>query len=103
MYKAFTDKTPATTAAAATEEKMAHLAQEEIEECRETARTEILAVTAQYPGCKWYVFVCPCNIDCGHMPTEEIPIIMLSRCHYPGELDYFFVEQPFFATYTFKV
>ena len=46
MYKEFTDKTPATTAAAP-EEKMAHLAQEELVECRETARTEILAVTAQ--------------------------------------------------------
>jgi len=82
---------------------MAHLSVAEIDARRETASSEILAGAAQYPGYNTYAIVCPCNINCGHMPTHEIPRIMLSRCMYPGELDYFFTQQPFWTAYNFKV
>ena len=99
----FIDKTPAASAAAATAAMMAHLPAAEIDARRAAASTEILEGTAQYPGRKWYALLCPCNIDCGHMPPQEVPRITLSRCHYPGELDYFFTQQPFFSAYKFKV
>ena len=46
---------------------------------------------------------CPCRIDCGCMPEGEIPRIVPNNCMFVGELDYFFVTQPFQATYEFKV
>ena len=83
--------------------RIAHLSPAELGARRATASSKILAGTVQYPGHKWYVLLCPCNIDCGHMPPQEVPRITLSRCHYPGELDYFFTQQPFFSAYKFKV
>merc|ERR1712121_236611 len=97
---------PVTTkaaAAAVTAPIMADLPQEVVQGHRQAITNAILAYTALYPGYEWYALVCPCNIDCGHMPPEEIPRIMLSGCYYPGEFDYFFVEQPFFETHKFKV
>ena len=82
---------------------MADLPQEVVQERRHTISNAILAYTALYPGHEWYALVCPCDINCGHMPPEEIPRIMLSGCYYPGEYDFFFVEQPFFETHKFKV
>ena len=96
-------QTPATAAAAATAPTMAHLPEEVLQERRQTISNEVLAYTALYPGHEWYALVCQCNIDCGCMPPEEIPRIMLSECYYPGEYDYFVVKQPFFATHYFKV
>ena len=69
---------------------MAHLHPAEIDARRANATIEILAGIAQYPGRTWYALVCPCNIDCGHMPHDEVPRIMLSRHLYPGELKFFF-------------
>merc|ERR1712121_232769 len=65
-------KHPATTAAAAAP-IMADLPQEVVQEHRHTISNAILAYTALYPGHEWYALVCPCNINCGHMPPEEIP------------------------------
>merc|ERR1712030_13578 len=81
---------------------MAHLSVAEVDARRATASIEIIAGAAQYPGYTWYVIVCPCNINCGHMPTHKVPRIMLSRCMYPGELDFFFTQQPFWTAYNFK-
>ena len=92
MYKNFRDtgdsssssnstRHPATTTAAATAPIMADLPQEVVQERRQTIMNEILAYIALYPGDEWYALVCPCNIDCGHMPPEEIPRIMLSGCY----------------------
>ena len=51
----------------------------------------------------WYAMMCPCDIDCHHMPEEEVPRLRIPRCYYPGELDYFFVTQPFLQQYGFKL
>ena len=82
---------------------MAHLPIAEVDARRATATNEIIAGAAQKPGYLWYAIVCPCNINCGHMPQHEVPRIMLSRCMYPGELDFFFTQQPFWPVYNFKV
>ena len=74
-----------------------------VQERREIITNAILAYNAINPGHEFYALVCPCDINCGHMPEDEIPRIMLAQCYYPGEYDYFFVEQPFFATHKFKV
>ena len=37
------------------------------------------------------------------MPEEEVPRLRISTCHFPGELDYFFVAQPFSQQYGFRV
>ena len=37
------------------------------------------------------------------MPVEEIPRIVLNDCLYVGELDQFFVNQPFVEEYNFRV
>jgi len=82
---------------------MAHLPAGKIDAWRAAASTEILQGITTYPGREWYALQCPCTIDCGCMSPEEVPRIILSRCHYPGKLDYFFTQQPFFNTYNFKV
>ena len=82
---------------------MAHLPPAVVAERRLIAAVQILSEAAEHSGHEWYALTCPCNIDCGHMPQHEIPRIMLPMCYYPGELDYFFVVQPFLATHNFKV
>ena len=52
---------------------------------------------------EWYGLMCPCNIDCQHMPLDEVPRIRVAACYFPGELDYFFVKQPFVDTLGFKI
>ena len=82
---------------------MADLPPQVVQQRREIIANAILAFNAINPGHDYYAVVCPCNINCGHMPEDEIPRIMLAQCYYPGEYDYFFVEQPFFPTHKFKV
>merc|ERR1711942_306695 len=89
--------------AAAAASRMAHLPPAALEERRLIASARILSVAAQHSGHEWYALTCPCNIDCGHMPQHEIPRIMLPMCYHLGELDFFFVVQPFLATHNFKV
>ena len=52
---------------------------------------------------EWYGLMCPCNIDCNHMPLDEIPRLRVVACHFPGEMDYYFVEQPFLDTLGIKI
>jgi len=61
---------------------MSHLPKAEIAIQRGAARSEILAGTAEYPRRTWYALMCPCNIDWGHMPHDEVPRIKLSTFLY---------------------
>ena len=83
--------------------RMAHLPPAEIIARRNAASQDIIAEWQQHQGQDWYALQCPCRIDCGCMSELEVPRLVLSNCMYPGELDYFFVVQPFHATYDFKV
>ena len=82
---------------------MSHLPHAERVARRTAATQDILAVWQGMQGYEEYALQCPCRIDCGCMPEEEIPRIVLSNCMYVFELDYFFVEEPFLATHGFKV
>ena len=52
---------------------------------------------------EWYGLMCPCNIDCNHMPLDEVPRIRVAACYFPGEMDYYFVDQPFLGTLGIKI
>ena len=73
---------------------MANLPRAEIAARREAATQDILSVWSQMQGAKIYALQCPCRIDCGHMPEDEVPRIVINNCLYVGELDYFVVTQP---------
>ena len=75
---------------------MAHLSQAEILARREHATQDIIQEWQSMQGAEWYVLQCPCRPNCDCMPYNEVPCIILSQCLYVGELDFFFVEQPFF-------
>ena len=82
---------------------MAHLPSAEIEARRQHASVDIIQEWSNIQGAQWYAIQCPSRPDCGHMPEEEIPRIVLSQCMWVGELDFFFVVQPFLAEYGFRV
>ena len=82
---------------------MAHLPSAEIAARREAAKQDILIVWNTMQGCEVYVLQCPCRIDCGCMDEDEYPRIVLNNCMWVGELDYFYVIQPFLAMYGFSV
>ena len=82
---------------------MAHLPNAEIQARRNHASQDIIQEWHKMQGSDWYALQCPCRPDCGCMPQNEVPRIVLSQCMYVGELDYFFVEQPFLAKYGFRV
>ena len=82
---------------------MAHLPAAEIEARRNASSQDIIETWQTIKGQEWYALQCQCRIDCGCMPENEVPRIILSNCVYPGELDYFFVVQPFWVTYGFKL
>ena len=82
---------------------MAHLSNAEIQARRAAATQDIISVWQTKQGARWYALQCPCRPDCNCMPVREIPRIVLSNCMYVGELDYFFVTQPFLPTYGFRV
>ena len=50
-----------------------------------------------------YYLQYPCRIDCYCSEWDDVPRISLFRCLYPGELDQFFILQPFTDTYDFDV
>ena len=82
---------------------MAHLPDTEIQARRNHASQDIILEWDKMQGSDWYAIHCPCRPDCGCMPQDEVPRIVLSQCMYVGELDFFFVEQPFLAEYGFRV
>ena len=82
---------------------MAHLPSAEIAARRQAATQEIIDEWQTMKGSEWYAIQCPCRIDCFCMPQQEVPRIVLNNCMFVGELDYFFVSQPFQAAYGFRV
>ena len=62
---------------------------------RAVATEDIISVWQGMQGTQWYAIQCNC------MSVQEVPHIVLSNCMYVGELDYFYVDQPFLATYHF--
>ena len=52
---------------------------------------------------EWYALTCPCDVDCHHMPLDEIPRLRIRDCYFPGELDFYFVEQPLLDTQGIKL
>ena len=74
---------------------MAHLPQIEILARRQHATQDILQEWQTMHVAEWYALQCPCHPDCGCMPHDEVPRIVLSQCLYVGALNYFLVEQPF--------
>ena len=82
---------------------MAHLPLAELHARRAHATLDIILEWHTMVGAEWYALMCPCYIDCNCMPLNEVPRIVLSQCMYVGEMDYFFVQQPFVAEYGFKV
>ena len=82
---------------------MANLPRAEIAARREAATQDILSIWNTMQGAKIYAHQCPCRIDCGHMPEDQVPRIILNNCMFVGELDYFYVAQSFLATYGFRV
>ncbi|CAL4105864.1 unnamed protein product, partial [Meganyctiphanes norvegica] len=82
---------------------MAHLPSAELAARRQAAFQDILREWQPMQGSDLYAIQCPCRPDCGCIPLNEVPRIVLSSCMYVGELDYFFVEQPFLALYGFRI
>ena len=83
--------------------QMAHLPSAEIAARREAAKQDILSVWETMKGSEVYILQCPCRIDCECMDEDEYPRIVITNCLYVGELDFFFVMQPFKADYGFYV
>ena len=79
---------------------MAHLPPAEIQARRNIAFNEILQ---EWQGNSEVAILCPCRIDCMCMSLNDVERVVLTRCLYPGEMDYFFVNQPFEATHGFRV
>ena len=83
---------------------MAHLPISVIEHRRSQLHQELLELWQPLQGRDMYVVMCPCDLSpCGHMPEAQFPRLRVGRCYYPGELDYFIVEQPFLQQHGFKV
>ena len=79
---------------------MAHLPPAEIQARRNIAFNEILE---EWQGNSEVAILCPCRIASNCMAVTEVERVILSFCLYPGELDYFYTQQPFNATHGFKV
>ena len=86
---------------------MAFLPESVIYQQRENLTKEIVALyhnlEDSLQNLEWYGLMCPCNIDCNHMPLDEVPRIRVAACHFPGEMDYYFVDQPFLDTLGIKI
>ena len=82
---------------------MAHLPSAEIQARRGQATQRIIQEWENVRGAPWYAIMCPCSIDCFCMPINEVPRLVLTQCLYVGELDFFFVTQPFHSEYGFRV
>ena len=83
--------------------QMDNLPRAEIAARREAATQDILPIWNTTQGAKIYALQCPCKIDCGCMPEDQVPRIIMNNCMFVGELGYFYVTQPFLDTYGFRV
>ena len=86
---------------------MAFLPQAVINQRRNELTQEIVTLYHELPdnlqNLPWYGLMCPCGIDCRHMPLDEVPRLRVKACYFAGEFDYYFVEQPFVDLFGFKV
>merc|ERR1712121_180866 len=71
------------------------LADDPIIERRNVFSEEILTLWQELQGKPLYAIMCPNGVDYGCMAAEDIPRLRVTTCHFPGELDYFTVVQPF--------
>ena len=84
--------------------KMAHLPEGIVNQRRAQLQEEILQEWQDVMGESMYVVICPCDLPpCSHMPEANFPRLRVSRCHYPGELDFLMVEKPFLLNHGFEV
>ena len=76
---------------------MAHFTSAELEQRFIQAKQELLEAwqNIEGPRYEWYIIKCKCGQDCNCISEQEVPRLLLSTCLYPGELDRFFVQQPF--------
>ena len=82
-------------------EMAAILSNAEIQARREEQYSVLLEQQALNPGHSHYKIACPCMLNpCNH--EIELPVLYLTRCLLPGELDYFLVTEPFLAEYNFR-
>ena len=83
---------------------MAHLPADVIEQRRAQLQEEIVERWQELKGKKMYALVCPCEPpSCVHMPEGRFPRLRISRCFYPGELDYLMAYKPFLYEFGFEV
>ena len=82
---------------------MAHLPSVEIQVRRQGTSQEIIAEWQVQDRPNWVAIQCPCRIDCGCIPLNQVARIVISNCLYVGELDYYYVTHTFMATYGFRV
>ena len=81
---------------------MAMLSHKQIAQRRQEAMNYILVAWESMQGAQSYTLQCPCDIECDCMPPIDCPHIVLQKCLYVGELDFFIVNQPFLE-YGFEV
>ena len=76
---------------------------EAIQQRRNGLSSEIINLWEEQQGANLYALICPSGSDCGCLSENEVPRIRISRCYFPGELDFFTVTQPFQQDYGFQV
>ena len=80
---------------------MSHFTSYEIEQRHSLACKAILIKRQTLPKSAKYIIQCPCKPGCAHM--RQVPRIVLDSCLYVGELDKFYVQQPFLGDFGFRV
>ena len=81
-------------------EMAAVLSNAEIISRREEQYSVLLGQQALVPGHSHYKIACSCMLNhCDH--ETDIPVLYLTRCLLPGELDFFLVTEPFLEDYNF--
>ena len=70
------------------------LSHEQIIQRRQEAINDIITAWSPARDSQSYIIQCPCHLDC-MCNNKPNPRIILRRCLYVGELDYFEVHQPF--------
>ena len=82
------------------------LPMEHIETRQQLICQEILVKVQQFFGYDDFIIQCPYKVLCGcddGMDLDEYPRIGISFCTFPGESDFFTMNQPFLLHYGFKV
>ena len=78
----------------------AYLSHEEIISRREEQSSVLLSQQALVSGHSHYRIKCACRLNpCEH--ENDTPVLYLTRCLLPGELDHIIVNEPFLADYNF--